>query len=432
MMTIYTVQPGDTVGSIAERFEVPQSLIVTTNDLKDPEKLSVGQSLIIQFPEQTYTVEEGDTLQWIARGFSTTVDALQRNNPQLKGRETIYPGQTLVISYGQPPLGEIRVTGFAYPYISDDVLYRTLPYLTYLSIFSYGLNPDGTLVPPEGGGDQRLVDAAVDGGVIPLLVLTSLTADGTFSNALINTILADPALQQKVIANTVETVKRMGYGGVDVDFEYISPQYAQAYADFVRDLKSALGEEYTVLTDLAPKTSADQPELLYAGHNYAALGQAADDVLLMTYEWGYQFGPPLPVSPIDQVRRVIEYALTEIPAEKISIGIPTYGYDWTLPFERGSAAEPLSSQEAVARAYDKKAQIQYDTLAQAPYYTYWQRDPNGIPREHIVWFQDARSADALLRLVQEYGLNGAGIWNIMRWFPQVWAVLNQLYTIRKE
>lgn len=431
MMTIYTVQPGDTVQSISQRFEVPASQIISTNELENPAQLSVGQSLIIQFPEQTYTVEEGDTLQWIARGFNTTVDALQRNNPQLAGKETIYPGQTLVISYGEPPLGEISVTGFAYPYISDEVLNRTLPYLTYLSIFSYGLNPDGTLVLPEGGGDQRLVDAAVDGGVIPLLLLTSLTADGTFSNELVNSILADPALQQKVIANTVETVKRMGYGGVDVDFEYISPQYAQTYADFVNKLRETLGESYTVFTDLAPKSSARQPELLYAGHNYASLGQAADDVLLMTYEWGYQFGPPLPVSPIDQVRRVIEYALTEIPGEKISIGIPTYGYDWTLPFVRGTAAEPLSAQAAVARAFEKKAQIQYDEIAQAPYFTYWQQDNTGTPQEHIVWFQDARSANALLRLVQEYGLNGAGIWNIMRWFPGLWAILNQLYTIRK-
>ena len=431
MMTIYTVQSGDTVQSISQKFGVPASQIIAANELENPANLSVGQSLVIQFPEQTYTVEEGDSLQWIARGFNTTVDALQRNNPQLAGKEAIYPGQTLVISYGEPPLGEISVTGFAYPYISDEVLNRTLPYLTYLSVFSYGLNPDGTLVPPEGGGDQRLVDAAVDGGVVPLLMLTSLTADGTFSNELVNMILSDPALQQTVITNTVNTVQRMGYGGVDVDFEYISPQYAQAYADFVSALKEALGEDYTVFTDLAPKTSSSQPELLYAGHNYAALGQAADDVLLMTYEWGYQFGPPLPVSPIDQVRRVVEYALTEIPGEKISMGIPTYGYDWTLPFVRGTAAEPLSAQEAVARAFEKKAQIQDDETAQAPYYTYWQQDNTGTPREHIVWYQDARSADALLRLINEYGLDGAGIWNIMRWFPQLWAVLNQLYTIRK-
>lgn len=431
MITIYTVQSGDTVQSISQKFGVPASQIIATNELENPANLSVGQSLVIQFPEQTYTVEEGDSLQWIARGFNTTVDALQRNNPQLAGKESIYPGQTLVISYGEPPLGEISVTGFAYPYISNEVLNRTLPYLTYLSIFSYGLNPDGTLVSPEGGGDQRLVDAAVDSGVVPLMMLTSLTANGTFSNELVNMILADPTLQQRVITNTVDTVKRMGYGGVDVDFEYISPQYAQAYADFVSALKESLGEDYTVFTDLAPKTSSAQPELLYAGHNYAALGQAADDVLLMTYEWGYQFGPPLPVSPIDQVRRVVEYALTEIPGEKISLGIPTYGYDWMLPFVRGTAAESLSAKEAVSRAFEKKAQIQYDETAQAPYYTYWQQDNTGTPREHIVWFQDARSADALLRLIHEYGLDGAGIWNIMRWFPQLWAVLNQLYTIRK-
>ena len=101
MMTIYTVQSGDTVQSISQKFGVPASQIIAANELENPANLSVGQSLVIQFPEQTYTVEEGDSLQWIARGFNTTVDALQRNNPQLAGKEAIYPGQTLVISYGE-------------------------------------------------------------------------------------------------------------------------------------------------------------------------------------------------------------------------------------------------------------------------------------------------------------------------------------------
>ena len=431
MLTIYTVQPGDSVETIARAFDVTPGSIISTNGLESPADLSVGEALVIQFPEQTYTVAPGDTLQWVARGFDTTIDALQRNNPGLAGREEIYPGQTLVISYGEPPLGEISVNGLAYPYISDDVLARTLPYLTYLSVFAYGMNPNGSLVPPEGGGDQRLVDAAAENGVIPLMMLTSLTADGTFSNVLVDSILSDPALQQRVIANTVDTVKRMGYGGVDVDFEYISPTQADAYAQFISALRVALGEDYIVFADLAPKTSDLQQELLYAGHDYAALGAAADRVLLMTYEWGYQFGPPLPVSPADQVREVVEYARTKIPAEKIFLGIPSYGYDWTLPFVRGSAAEPLSAKAAVDRAWEKKAEIQFDTTAQAPYYTYWQADRTGMPREHIVWFQDARSADALLRLVNEYGLQGAGVWNIMRWFPGLWAVLNQLYRIRR-
>ena len=177
---------------------------------------------------------------------------------------------------------------------------------------------------------------------------------------------------------------------------------------------------------LAPKTSADQRGLLYEGHNYRLLGEAADLVLLMTYEWGYTYGPPLAVAPLPNVRRVVEYALTEIPPEKILLGIPNYGYDWTLPYVRGeSRATSISNQYAVTLAGDNNAEIQYDPTAQAPFFRY--TDPAG--REHEVWFEDARSIRAKLSLLSRYDLAGAGYWNLNRPFPQNWLVLNSMYHI---
>ena len=90
-----------------------------------------------------------------------------------------------------------------------------------------------------------------------------------------------------------------------------------------------------LIAALAPKTSAGQKGTLYEGHDYTAIGAACDAALLMTYEWGYTYGPPMAVAPIRNVRQVVEYALTEIPPEKIWLGVPTYGYDWTLPYEKG-------------------------------------------------------------------------------------------------
>ena len=52
-------------------------------------------------------------------------------------------------------------------------------------------------------------------------------------------------------------------------------------------------------------------------------------------------------------------------------------------------------------------------------------------REHEVWFEDARSVRAKLDLVPLYGLRGVSYWNIMKFLPQNWAVLNALYTIRR-
>jgi len=134
------------------------------------------------------------------------------------------------------------------------------------------------------------------------------------------------------------------------------------------------------------------------------------------------------VAPIRNVRQVLDYAMTEMPPEKVYLGIPNYGYDWPLPFEKGGRAVSISNQQAVALAARHYAAIRYDEAAQSPWFRYV--DENG--REHEVWFEDARSIRAKLDLAREYGLYGVGYWNLMRPFPQNWLVLNGLYHIRDE
>ena len=431
-MTIHTVERGDSIYSIARMYGVPQSRVITDNMLENPSRLVVGEDIVILYPTETYTVRGGDTLLSISRAFGVSIDSLYRNNPVLNGQPSVYPGQILNISYETPPLGAISTNGYAYPSIDRTVLRRTLPYLTYLSVFSYGINDDGTLIAPRGG-DEEIIQIAEEYGTIPLLVLTSLSERGTFSSELATKVLSDSEFASTVISNIVRTVKEKGYGGVDVDFEYIPAEYAKAYADFVSSVSDALGGAYPVFVSLAPKYRSDQPGLLYGGHNYALLGEAADKTLLMTYEWGYTYGPPMAVSPINEVRRVIDYAVSEIPRDKIFMGVPNYGYDWPLPFVRGETkAQSLGNVEAVNRALEKNATIQYDYVSEAPFYTYYDRPTTYEDAvEHIVWFENARSAEAMLSLVNEYGLNGAGIWNIMKYFPALWLVLNSLYGIRK-
>ena len=426
-MIIYTVKEGDTLSSVGREYGFTAERIANDNDI-DPElPLVVGQTLVLLFPSSVYTVREGDTLFSISRETGIGLYELLRNNPVLAGLTEIYPGQTLVLSYPEPEGGEISTGGFAYTYIDEDTLRRVLPYLTYLSVFSYGLRPDGSLIVPDD--DRRLVETAREYGTVPLLTLTSLTEEGVFSSELINSILSDEALSNSVIENVKNAVLEKGYGGVDLDFEYIAAELADSYAAFAGRLKNELGDGYTVFSDLAPKTSADMRGPLYEAHDYEKLGEASDNVFLMTYEWGYSYGPPLAVSPLPNVRRVIEYALTEIPREKIYMGIPSYGYDWRLPFVRGETrATTLSSYNAVELARDVGADIMYDENSEAPYFVYTDNDR----AEHVVWFQDAKSADALTSLAGEYGLRGITVWNLMRRFPQLWLVINSKYNIRKR
>ncbi len=424
-MTIYTVTAGDTLEGIAARFGVPVVLIAQVNGLLAQDALVVGQALVILIPAETYIVQTGDSIYGIARQYGTSVVQLYRNNPALGGLPNLVTGQTLVIRYDPTPTELLDVNAYAYPFIEPSLLRQTLPYLTYMTPFTYGFTPEGDLVPLN---DQMLIDLALEYGVTPWMHLSTLTPEGVFDSALGLALLNDAAAQERLIQAIIANMRAKNYQGLDVDFEFIGAEGAAAYAAFVarlREMLSPLG--YEVVVALAPKTNAAQRGSLYEGHDYAALGAAADGVLLMTYEWGYTYGPPLAVAPVPSVRAVLDYAVTVIPPEKIFMGIPTYGYDWPLPYERGvTRADSLSNVQAVALARQYGAEIQYDSTAEAPFFVY--TDAVGVA--HEVWFEDARSIAAKLALIREYGFRGAGYWNLNRPFPQNWSLLNSEFAVR--
>ena len=306
-----------------------------------------------------------------------------------------------------------------------DVLRKTLPSLTYLSIFSYQVKPDGSLTTIQ---DTPLINAARAAGVAPLMVITNIKEGGSFDSDLAHTILTNTAVQNTLIENITKTLKDKSYYGLDIDFEYIYAYDRENYNNFLRRITSTLRPlGYTITTAVAPKVSADQLGTLYQAHDYPIHGALVDHVIIMTYEWGFTYGPPMAVAPLNQVRRVINYAVTAIPRNKIFMGIPNYGYDWILPYKPGTAARALSNPGAVQLAYEVGANIQFDPVAQSPFFKYY--DSSG--KQHEVWFEDARSILAKLELVNEYRLGGISYWTIGRYFPQNWLVLNSVFKVKK-
>jgi spore germination protein len=425
-MIIHTVQAGETINSIAKRYNVSPQKIIRDNELKNPGNLVTGQTLVILFPDQVHIVKPGETLEEIARANNTTTVVLLQNNPYITPGYVLKPGDEVVLSYTGEKQGNIQVIGYAYPFIDRNVLLKTLPYLTYLTIFTYGITPEGELIEIN---DEPLIEMARNYGVAPLMLISTLTEQGTFSNELAHTILNDQNVQNNLIENILNNLKAKKYYGLDVDFEYILPEDKEAYIKFIDTLTTRLNAEgFQVFTALAPKVSSTQPGLLYEAHDYGGIGNASNNVLLMTYEWGFTYGPPMAVAPADKVREVLNYAVTEIDPKKIFMGIPNYGYDFTLPYVQGkSKADSISNVEGVDIARREGAQIQYDRVSQAPFFRY--RDDQG--RTHEVWFEDARSVRNKLEMSSEYGFKGVGYWNIMTYFPQNWLVMMGLYNIAK-
>ena len=424
-MMIHVVRSGETVQSIAAYYGVDPTRLAADNMVPSNGALAVGQTLVLRFPRQVHAVRPGETLTSIAAAYDTTVRALWRNNWPLGGGDLLHPGQLLVISYLDERLGATVSNGYAYPYIDPALLDAQLPYLSDMTPFTYGITASGDLLPLD---DDALLAAARRMGTRPVMHLSTLTEDGGFSTDRAVLVLTDDAVQDRLVEQVLQTLRRRGYAGLDVDFEYLPGQLASAYAAFLARLQRLVRSQGMFLwAALAPKTSAGQPGLLYEGHDYAAVGAAADGVLLMTYEWGYTAGPPMAVAPLPNVRAVLDYAVTAIPPEKIFLGIPNYGYDWPLPFVQGvTRATSISNQRAIQLAREYQIAIQYDYTAQSPFFHY--TDSAGTV--HEVWFEDARSLDAKLRLIAEYGFQGTGIWNLMRPFSQIWLLLDALYDIQ--
>lgn len=425
-MVIHVVSAGDTIQSVANRYNIPEFVLRTLNNLEYTSNLVVGQALLILTPTQYHTVAPGETLFSVAQQYNISTNELFRNNPSLSGTASLYPGQTLIVSFENDRTRSIETNGYAYPYIDQTLLRRQLPYLNYLTPFTYGITNDGNLIDLD---DEELISASLNYGVLPLMHLSTLTEDGGFSNELASIVLTDENIQNRLIDQIINNMRSKGYRGLDIDFEFVYPEESTLYADFVRKLRETLNPlGYEVVVALAPKTSDNQQGLLYQGHNYELLGEAANSVLLMTYEWGYTYGPPLAVAPINNVRQVVDYALTRIPAEKIFLGIPNYGYDWTLPYVKGeSRADSISNVEAIEIAFRNNASIEYDEVSQAPWFRYV--DENG--KEHEVWFEDVRSMQQKFNLIKEKNLKGAGYWNLMRPFQQNWSLLNYMFEINQ-
>lgn len=378
------------------------------------------------------TVKEGDTVDTIADTYNISASSIIYNN-QLPWPYSLTIGQSLLLSTASAPADKrsFYTGGYAYPFINKEVLEETLPYLSYLYIFSYGFTPEGELIPPPLD-DTFMITSAKAHGTAPVLTLTPFGPDGQFNNYLISQIVNNLEARRILKNNLAAQIIERGFEGVDIDFEFILASDRDAFVDFVAYMQQSLSPlGAAVSVALAPKTSDTQTGLLYEGKDYRRLGAVADYVLLMTYEWGYTYGPPMAVAPLNKVREVVEYALTVIPADKIHLGIPNYGYDWTLPYVRGqSQAVTLGNVEATQLAISYGVPIAFDDVALSPYF-YYETFTNDILQEHEVWFEDARSINEKLSLAEQYRLRGFSCWQIMKLFRPLWLLSADRFSIQK-
>jgi spore germination protein len=425
-MIIHVVQPEETIYTISEKYKIPVITIIQENGITNPDNLVIGQTIVIIYPKTTHTVRNGESLASIASKYGVSVMELLRNNPNLSDRELLVPGETIVISYDTNKTRKTAIGGYAYPYIDRNILRKTLPYLTYITIFNYRGTSEAELVDID---DSEIVQISKSYGVAPMMLLSTLSETGVGSGEVASRIYRDEKQQDKLFSNVINMVKLKGYAGVNLYVQYLRPENREQVENYVIRFSNRLHSEgYRFVITVTPRTNIERTTVEIEKIDYSIIAKAADAILIASYEWGYSFGPPASVAPVNIVKEILNHVVSNVPSDKVTIGLPIVGYDWQLPYIPGaSRANAITSTAAIELAVANEVSIKYSEVSQAPYFFYTSVD-NQL---HIVWFKDARSVDVISGLVEEYNLQGMTVWNITYFYTQMWFVINNKYEIDK-
>lgn len=416
-MFIYKVKKGDNLLNLEERFKIKQINIITDNNLKVPYTLLIGQCLIIDTNKIDYIVKGGDTLSKLSNEYSLSIETIKRQN----NISSLQKGQRLTFRYQNKNKYNCYINGYCYQNLSDSTLAKYDSFLSTISPFAYKIKEDGTL--DNFNFSNNIKESKLD----KVMVIANIKEKGGFSAEIAHLILSDKIKKSKIIKECFNTIKKEKFKMLNIDFEYVNPEDKNLFIDFIVDMKAKLNEINIPLSVcLAPKTSSFQKGQLYEAHDYQKIGKIADYVILMTYEWGYTYGEPMAVSPIPQVKDVIRYAKTVIPKEKIVMGIPNYGYDWKLPYKKGTAANSLSINEANDLAVKEKVEIKHSPAYLTPYFKY--KDENDI--DHIVHFDDACSYKEKIELAIKEEIGGISIWTLSSINVQLTKLIDEYFTIK--
>jgi spore germination protein len=308
-----------------------------------------------------------------------------------------------------PPATGFWLTGWHVNYDADStaVVARESEELDQVILFGWGFDPNGNVT-----GEDPFPIKGIIGPKKRILLFGNFQSDG-FDPDLANAILGDQAVGQRAIAGILAKVREYGGSGVQIDFEGVYLSDREAYSAWLGRLAEALHKEGLTLSVAVPAKQSDNRNGFGGEIDYPAIGRVADYIYLMAYDRHYLGGEPGPVAPLDWTEAVVRYAVGVIPAQKLILGVPLYGYEWGDDPAKNASYGGAFLTSRVAEA---GAQAVWDPQA-AEYRAEWQ-SPEG---KRVAWWGDERTLEAKLRLAYQYNLKGIALWRLGlepdRWWP---------------
>nr|WP_263326333.1 LysM peptidoglycan-binding domain-containing protein [Neobacillus sp. Marseille-Q6967] len=415
-MAVHVVRAGESLWSISNRYGVPVQTIVSLNGL--PSAVSLVPGLALYLPDnrpqvRTYRIKSGDLIWKIAEQFQTNTASILAANPGVNPNRLI-TGQ--ILSIPSPVKLTISTLGFIVPTNESAVLPlldSLSGQLTYLASVAYSFTAEGYAY--NEIEDQAIIARSRQLNITPLLMIRNFTGTD-FSEELAGRVLSNATYRRNLINSIVNLTRERNFGGVSIDFEFIPPPQRNDFNQFLRDLKAELNG-LLLHVNVHAKTEDIPTNRIIGAYDYAAIGNAADLVAIMTIDYGYPGGPPDPIAPITWMEEVVQYSITQINPQKLQVAMALYGYDKIVG---PNTTRALSLQAAQNQAITTGSPIQYDLAAKSPWYQHWLTGMH-----HIVWFEDIRSLIEKYHLIDVYQLNGTTFWQISLPAPQNWAYLRQ-------
>jgi spore germination protein len=227
-------------------------------------------------------------------------------------------------------------------------------------------------------------------------------------------LLSSPQNRAVLVKNIVTQVNSGGYDGVNIDFEFIPADDKGLFITFLRELKAGLGPEKTLSAAVFARTSSDKWP---TGYDYEQIGQIADLVVVMAYDYHYRTSDAGPIAPLWWVKNVVDYLSSIMAPGKILLGVPTYGYDWASGVTTSTVT--IDNLDTLRKTY--KVTENFDNEQMSPCYTY--TDSNGA--YHQIWLENEKSLSAKLQLAKDNHLAGISFWRIGNNFIDLYNLLEK-------
>lgn len=237
-----------------------------------------------------------------------------------------------------------------------------------------------------------------------------------FDSSIGNNLIINKKAVNNFVSNIIKYLDCENYSGLCIDIKGVKYKLKKQYNEFINKTANKLNDEGYCLSVVIPAKSENNQDSTWSGaYDFSSLGKIVSNVIIMATDFHWPGGPPGPIAPLSWVHDVVDYAIIEIPPEKIYFAFGLYGYDWSLNKEENARKLVYKQIKEIVERYNTR--VEWDQESQSPYLRY---KNNGL--EHEIWFENKRSIEKKIMLIDEFQLKGIVFWKLGQEDPGIWEL----------